>query len=439
MKQLHFLILLIAFVSACKEEDELPSDQLSTKIGKYVYQVIEGNKQEGVPGQYLEKEIKIVVLNNEGRIVRRPFDFMVNDQTSETYFDEFYASGDTLFLAWKLGCEIVEQELTIVDNYVCDAFGTNCSEENIFTLQATANKKFESGWFSVCYPPNIDKSTSHFSTDNDRVIFGTSDQILSLSDVSSSTWDFVSTPEDYFYNSLQVMSSGEILSIDSDGAAIISKNGESSFRLAIPSFSSSTVIEALGNGYYFYIKEHQNILYRSTDGNNWEEYVNVDMITNYEGRTLQGLSSYGSKLFVVTINNYVVEIDSDTDEVIVHKFNLNDWPEDGSLSQFNMVALGKTIFMRYSNFGSDHRAIILSLNDDSIRTFDLSFWYDFHRSNDEVYLLESLTSVYRWTENDSSFHSYDLPKYYTNNSLAGMYNGQPIGQDDNGSVVYFFE
>jgi hypothetical protein len=186
-------ISLVLIISSC-EEDENPTKASDDKIltyGNFFYTLVGGFDQEGTSGQFLDKEIRLMITNLEGKPVNRNIEVSISDPTGEVLDISGYDS-DTITIKWRLGCADIDQVLTFKDRNVCGVAKDDCIDIDLFQIKINPYNEFIEGWYTPCntYSHNANK----YLVSDERIFFKNSVRAFLSSEPYTKNWNRINIP-----------------------------------------------------------------------------------------------------------------------------------------------------------------------------------------------------------------------------------------------------
>lgn len=443
MKYIFYFVFVSCIVLvSCENDDPKPeNDTLSRVFGDYIYTVIQGNGQTGAKGQYLGKEIKIVVRDFEGRFATRRFSFSLSDTTGFLY--HYYPYSDTLTVAWMLGCSDANQTLTITDSNVCGLKKNECVEVDVFELKATATSEPTKGWYKTCMPENISNQTRAMVSDK-LVTLVVGNQLISSTDILSGDWKRVTLPYSLSYFSYDMLGSGELLIKYNSRLYLLSSDGSEYKELprpVLPYYYGYMDLEVASSGAYFFVHEGSRKVYRSTDGTNWVEYLDVWEASHQESYYVQGIAEDNNKIYLILKGYHQIVIDTKSDKYEHTRLKGATWSNYADLGQYHIEVINDRIFMHDEY--NKHLTHVINSSSGAVNSYNHGFNSRLVKSDGKIYVVSQNreVTVKEWIGTEFSKKSYDYPKTHSFYRPSGsMYKGAPIiiANNRNKSQIYYY-
>lgn len=429
-------IPILIFCGCSKDDSVQPnlSNVSSVVYGSLIYTISQGDNQVGAPGSTLPIEIKIIVRNIEGGVVRKNFNFQLSDE-SGSFSTNYYSASDTLNIRWKLGCSDGIQTMKIIDPHVCGVSKKECLEVEIFEISANSSAENLTGWISPCLPFNYFNSYS-LQISNDKMGFIQNDIAYTTNDPKGFDWEASSINEEAYYSDVRMSSQGDLYYFNGYEIGILDETGKDWKISSSPAgyLSYDDRIEKAGNGKYYLATEYDEKIYVSANGQSWSEFLDIQAETGGASYDPQAIISEGDYLYIISNNNYVIAVNVLTSTVSTYNFG-SYWSSYDDLGDFKVQAINSKIFL-LGNY--DDHLFVIDLNNLIVQSFNLDSYSQLVKSNDKLFVIEDNISIKEWTGSSLSNRSFSYPDHLEYYSIAGIYNGYPVLSDYNDNIYIYF-
>jgi hypothetical protein len=272
-------ISLVLIISSC-EEDENPTKASDDKIltyGNFFYTLVGGFDQEGTSGQFLDKEIRLMITNLEGKPVNRNIEVSISDPTGEVLDISGYDS-DTITIKWRLGCADIDQVLTFKDRNVCGVAKDDCIDIDLFQIKINPYNEFIEGWYTPCntYSHNANK----YLVSDERIFFKNSVRAFLSSEPYTKNWNRINIPSGMSSGRFNMLSNGELFFLNYNFRHLYSEKTDSWIDTNLPFSNNNILIKVSEEGTYLAIENSNNIIYKSTNAQVWDKYFSISELTN---------------------------------------------------------------------------------------------------------------------------------------------------------------
>ncbi|HBH22378.1 MAG TPA: hypothetical protein DDY13_03030, partial [Cytophagales bacterium] len=246
-------ISLVLIISSC-EEDENPTKASDDKIltyGNFFYTLVGGFDQEGTSGQFLDKEIRLMITNLEGKPVNRNIEVSISDPTGEVLDISGYDS-DTITIKWRLGCADIDQVLTFKDRNVCGVAKDDCIDIDLFQIKINPYNEFIEGWYTPCntYSHNANK----YLVSDERIFFKNSVRAFLSSEPYTKNWNRINIPSGMSSGRFNMLSNGELFFLNYNFRHLYSEKTDSWIDTNLPFSNNNILIKVSEEGTYLAIE-----------------------------------------------------------------------------------------------------------------------------------------------------------------------------------------
>ena len=429
--RVYLLLILVYMLASCQSDDEpRPDNEVFRKVvGGNVYTVVGGVDQHGAPGQYLSEEIKIIVRDHDGNIVRTQLAYELSDESGDVIRGGYMYNEDTLTFRWKLGCNELDQRLTIIDKDVCDLYEGQCVEVELFEIGARADGDIDEGWYTPCVP-YVKGYTRQSLVSDHRILIIKDRAILSTRDLLNSSWeviDFASAPDAVF----NMLPSGDVFYFDNSLGGKFLSVGSNTWRRSdfpIKAYAGFEITQT-ANGRYFLITEYDWNVYASDNGIDWVKYADIREQTD-DYATIHGSATDGNMVYVLNNKGDVVELNAANGKIETYRFRNASWASYQSvIGDFNIYAREGIIFISgQSEHGHSKKKklVTLDLDKEKYKKHDFKSAYNMFYSEGQIFIMKEGYEVKKWS--DGEFISVDFPKPAIdyNPANVGFHQGKPV-------------